>query len=236
VSRRLPGNPVVAVSGLAREARIAAGPGVRAIAVAGSARRLADALERELARGAAGVISFGIAGGLDEGIAAGTWIVARSVVAGDARWSCNREWGAALVARLPGAVFADIAGIDAPVLRAAAKRALHQATGAAAVDTESHVAAEAAARHGLPFAAFRVVADSARRGLPAVATTAVAHDGTIRHVAALGTIARNPVQIPAALRAAVDAARALRALSRGRRRLGAGLALANLDEPVLDLR
>ncbi len=54
--------PVVAVTGLAMEARIASGPGVRAIAGGGNARLLILALERELARGASAVISFGIAG------------------------------------------------------------------------------------------------------------------------------------------------------------------------------
>jgi hopanoid-associated phosphorylase len=226
---------VIAVTGLAREARIAAGPGVRAIAGGGDPQGLAASLERELARGGRGVISFGIAGGLTEHLVAGTWLVARAVIAQDACWPCDSGWASLLAARLPEAMTVDLAGADAPVTHPAAKRALHRATGAAAVDTESHVAAAIAARHGLPFAVFRVVADSARRALPQVASVAVARDGRIRRVAVMGSLARTPVQIPSVLRTAVDARRAFRSLSRGRRMLGLGLACPDFSELLLDV-
>jgi hopanoid-associated phosphorylase len=226
---------VVAVTGLLREARIAAGPGVRALAGGGDARRLADALEGEIARGARAVISFGIAGGLIEEIDGGAWVVARAIVTADARWPCDAAWTSALAERLPGAIAADLAGADAPVMEAAAKRALHRATGAAAVDTESHVAAAVAASHGLPFAAFRVVADSARQRLPPAAALALMPDGRISGGAVLGSLARAPGQFPALLRTAVDARRAFRALLRGRRLLGPGLAYPDLGELLLDV-
>jgi len=55
---------VVAATGLAREAQIAAGPGVLAVACGLDAGRLAVALEQAVADGAGAIISFGIAGGL----------------------------------------------------------------------------------------------------------------------------------------------------------------------------
>ena len=116
-----------------------------------------------------------------------------------------------------------------------AKRALRRATGAVAVDTESHVAAAIAAKHGMPFAAFRVVADSARRSLPPVASVALTQDGGVSHAAVLRSLARSPSQIPAVLRTAVDARRAFRALLRGRRRLGRGLAHPDLGDLLLDM-
>ena len=227
--------PIVAVTGLAIEARIAAGPGVRAIAGGGRAPALIAALERELARGAGGVISFGIAGGLADDIASGTWLVASAIVTPAQRWLCDQAWAQGLAARLPGVRMAELAGVDRIVGEPAAKRALHRATGAAAVDTESHIAAAMAAAHGLPFAAFRVVADSARRSLPRAATVALAHDGRIRGAAVLGSLARAPAQFPALLRTAIDARTALRALSRGRRRLGPGLAYPQLGDLLLDV-
>ena len=118
---------IVAVSGLASEARIAVGPGVRAIAAAGDPQRLAHLLEREVARGACGIMSFGIAGGLVENIEAGTWLIGRAVVAGEARWPCDAAWADMLAARLPGAIGADLAGVDAPVMRRGAKQALQRA-------------------------------------------------------------------------------------------------------------
>ena len=226
---------IVAVCGLASEARIAAGPGIRTIAAAGDPRRLAHLLEREVARGACGIISFGIAGGLVENIDAGTWLIGRAVVAGEARWPCDAAWADMLAARLPGAIGADLAGVDAPVMRRGAKQALQRATGAVAVDTESHVAAAIAAKRGLPFAAFRVVADSARRSLPPVASIALTQDGGVSHAAVLRSLARSPSQIPSVLRTAVDARKAFRALLRGRRRLGRGLAHPDLGDLLLDV-
>jgi adenosylhomocysteine nucleosidase len=227
--------PVVAVTGLVFEARVAAGPGVRVIAGGGSAEALAAALEGALAQGAGAVMSFGLAGGLAEDLACGTWVIARAIITPDKRWPCDAAWVRILAARLPGARRVDLAAVDSPVADPAAKRALHQASGAAAVDTESHIAAAIAAAHGLPFVAFRVVADSARRGLPPAALVAIAPGGRIRGGAVLGSLARTPAQIPSLLRTAIDTGTAVRALSRGRRLLGPGLGYADRDELLLDV-
>ena len=112
---------------------------------------------------------------------------------------------------------------------------MHRVTGAAAVDTESHIAAAMAADHGLPFAAFRVVADAAERNLPPAACEALRPDGKISGVAVLRSLARTPGQIPALARTAIDARIALRALSRGRRLLGLRLGYPDLGELLLDV-
>ena len=226
---------VVVVTGLATEARIAAGPGVRVVVAGARTAHLESRLAQEIARGARAVMSFGIAGGLDERLSCGAWLVARSVRTPSGHVRCHAEWTATLGDRLPGAHVVDLAGVDTPAWTAADKRALHRQTGASAVDTESHVAAALAARAGLPFAAFRVVADSAKRSLPAAASVALASDGTIRHARVLGSIVRSPAQLPSLVRTARDTAVALRELSRGRRRLGGSLACPDLDELVLDV-
>jgi len=226
---------VIAVTGLVKEASIAAGTSVRAISGGGNAQHLAAQLERELARGARAVISFGIAGGLADDLPSGTWLVARAIVTRGARWPCDAAWAKILAERLPGAITVELAGMDTPVMDPAAKRALHRATGAAAVDTESHIAAALARSHELPFAAFRVVADSARRRLPPAAAVALTPEGKIKRAAVLGSLARAPGQLPALLRIAVDARTAFRALSRGRRLLGPGLAYPDLGELLLDV-
>ena len=229
------GFPVVAVTGLAREARIAAGPYVCAIAGGSDPQALARALERDLAFGARAVISFGIAGGLAENLASGTWIIGRSVVSSDGHWACDTAWASAIEERLPGAVVADLAGVEMPLMDPAAKRRLRGITGAAAVDTESHIAAALAKSFGLPFAAFRVVADSARRRLPPVAAVALTPAGKISRRAVFNSVARNPAQFPALVRTAADARRAFHALSRGRRLLGPGLAYPYLGELPFDV-
>jgi adenosylhomocysteine nucleosidase len=220
--------PVIAVTGLAIEARIAAGAGVRALAGGGVAAQLAAALEREIARGACAVISFGIAGGLAPDVAPGAWIVARSVITATESWPCDPEWTRILAQRLPGAWMSDVAGVDEPVFDASRKRALNLDSGAAALDTESHVAARIAAAHGLPFAVFRVIADPAHRSLPAAAAGSLKADGTVSSGAVLRSLARTPGQLPLLLRTAVDARAAFRALSRGRRLLGPRLGYPDL--------
>jgi len=227
--------PVVAVTGLVAEARIAAGPGVRAIAGGGSKLSLLSGLERALAEGAGAVMSFGIAGGLADDLACGTWVIACAIVTPERRSVCDAAWVRSLAARLPGARVADLASVDRPLTDPAAKRALHQQCGAVAVDTESGIAAAIAAAHGVPFVAFRVVADSARRMLPPVALVALSPGGRIRGGAVLGSLTRTPGQIPSLLRTAIDTRTALRALSRGRRLLGRGLAYPDRREFLLDV-
>ena len=92
-----------------------------------------------------------------------------------------------------------------------------------------------AAAHGLPFAAFRVVADSVRQGLPPAASVALTSDGNINSGAVLGSLARAPAQLPSLLRTAIDARTAFRALLRGRRLLGPGLAYPDLGELLFDV-
>ena len=226
---------VVAVTGLAIEARIAADSGVRAVAGGGNARWLAAALESEIARGANAVISFGIAGGLAEDLVPGMWLIASAIVTPTSRWQCDTAWAGSLAKRLRGALITELMGVDEPVADPAAKRVLHRATGAAAVDTESHIAAEIAAAHGLAFAAFRVVADPARRRLPAAAAVALDPDGRINRAAILGSLARRPSQLPLLVRTAIDARTAFRALSRGRRLLGPCLGYPDLGELFVDV-
>jgi len=219
---------VIAVSGLAFEARIAAGPGVRTIAGGGDAFGLAVALERAFAQRAAAIISFGIAGGLSTAATPGTWLVADAVVTRTARWPVDAAWAAALALCLPGAVNGDLAGADAIISAPADKLALGAATGAFAVDTESHVVAAFAATHGVPFAVFRVIADPVSRALAPATFRGMRSDGTINQRAVLGSILRTPGQLPMLVRNAIDARTAYRALSRGRRLLGSGLGYPNL--------
>src|SRR5438132_1101965 len=108
---------VVAVTCLALEARIALGPGVSVIC--NHASQLVDTLDRAARRGASGIISFGIAGGLAPHLVAGDWVVGSSVRTDREHFPTDRGWARALVEALPGAVHADIIGADATVAPAA---------------------------------------------------------------------------------------------------------------------
>ena len=211
---------IVVATGLAFEARIAAGPGVRCVAGGMDAQRLEAGLERAIAQGAAAVMSFGIAGGLAPDVVAGTPIVARRVVAGDGDHACDERWVAALRKALPDARVGDVAAADAPLVDVAAKRALHARTHALAVDTESHLAARVARTHGLPFAVFRVVADPVMHPLPAAVSTALGANGRVDLVRVVRAFAARPADWLRLPQTAIDAGLAFGALLRGRRRLG----------------
>jgi len=151
--------PIIAVTCLSFEAQVAAGPGIDVLC--GTAQRYVDKLESAVEAGGSGIISIGIAGGLAPGLAPGDWVIASGVVADGVRIATNNSWSQRLLQALPSAVYADISGVDAPVVAQADKRALHESAGTVAVDMESHIAAKIAARYGVPFAACRVIIDPA---------------------------------------------------------------------------
>ena len=218
---------IIAVVGLAREARIAASPGVHPVVGGGERAALKTALERAVGQGARAIVSFGIAGGLDPSLAPGACIVGSAASVGAARWPTDPGWAAKLLAALPGAILAEVAGADHPVINANHKRLLRAAGGAAAVDMESHVAARIAAAHGLPFAIVRIVCDPAGRTLPPAALVGMRADGTSDAGAVLRALIDAPGQLPGLIRLALDARAAFAQLKRRRNALGPDFALAD---------
>jgi hopanoid-associated phosphorylase len=225
---------ILAATGLQRERRILAGPGIEAIAGGGDRARLESALDR-LAPQACGIISIGIAGGLAPGLPVGRWVVADAVMVDGERWPTEPSWTARLAARLPEAARGVVVGVDAMVAEPAQKAALHQATGAIAADMESHIAIRAARRHCLPFAAARVVSDSAHRTLPPAARVGMKVDGRMDLAAVLRSLVAQPGQLPALIITGLEAERGFRALLGGYRRLGAALAGPDLGKLPLDM-
>ena len=120
-----------------------------------------------------GVISFGVAGGLDPTLESGDVVIATDIVAGAERWLAGVEFSRSLLAdsNLSGrrVTHGSLVGVEKVIAGRAEKILLRDATGAAAVDMESHIAADYAARAGLPFAAVRVISDPATRALPELA-------------------------------------------------------------------
>lgn len=212
---------VVAVSSLAIEARVAQGPGVSVLC--SQSMELWAELEAAISRGATGIISFGIAGGLDPRLVAGDWVVASGVRCGDQVFGTDGEWAQALRAKLLNAVHAEIVGIDVLQANPADKARLRAQTAAAAVDMESHIAARVAAAHGIPFVACRTIIDAAQRRLPPAAAVGLRPDGTADVLAVMRSLWRQPRQFPDLIRTAFDAFVAERALRSGRQALGVGL-------------
>lgn len=226
---------VLAVCGLAVEARLASGPGVRTVAGGGDARSLALAIEREVAAGAVAIISYGVAGALIASLAPGALIVADAIISASERLPVDARWARALRDRLPDAITATLAGHDGIVGDPRHKSSLHRSSGASAVDMESHIAARIAAAHGLPFVALRAIADPLARLLPPAASVAMRPGGGIDLPAVLWSIARSPAQLPQLARIARDTQKALGALGRARRLLGDRLGYTDLDQLLVDV-
>lgn len=216
--------PILVVTGLNREAKIAAGPDLMVVAGGGATGALRSRLDAIPARTIAAVVSFGIAGALDPALRVGDMIVPDNVLASDVVWPCSPDLREAWLGQVE-ARSGDLVGVDAPVLDVSGKTALASATGAAAVDMESHVAADYAALHGVPFAALRVISDAADHALPAVAGRAMRPDGSVDVLGVLAGLARDPSQIGPLIATARDAGVALRTLRRVRGLLGPRLGL-----------
>lgn len=231
---RIDRRPVLIVTGLVQEARIAAGPGMAVVCSASDPQQLRALLTVFDPTTIRGVVSFGVAGGLDPSLKSGDVVVATEVVAGDARWlaglSLSEEQIASIALGRRRVVRGGLAGAEEVIAGQSSKAALRSETGALAVDMESHIAAAYAAEAGLPFAALRVISDPASRALPALARSAIKPNGEID----LGMILRGLVRNPRALRGLVstgiDFNRALKSLRgcRGFLLGGEGLVAADL--------
>jgi hypothetical protein len=182
--------------GLKREATLIARAGVSVVVGGGDAGRLERALEAQ-AGSATAIISSGVAGALDPALRVGDVVVDGDV-----------ELISALHSRTSGRVIGRDAMAPSPV----DKRALRDMSGAVAVDMESHVAERVARRHGLRFAAIRVISDTADEALPPAAQVGMRPDGGVALGAILASLARHPGQLPALIRTGRNAGVAFRVL------------------------
>ena len=225
--------PVLIVTGLVQEARIAAGPGMIVICSSSDPAQLRALLATLDPTSFRGVISFGVAGGLDPSLKSGDVVVATEVLAGDTRFlaglALNEEMIASAALKRRRVVRGGLAGVEQVIAATACKAALHSETGAAAVDMESHIAAAYAAEAGIPFAALRVISDPASRSLPALAKSAIKPNGDIDLRKVLRGLARNPTTLRALVSTGIDFNRALRSLRGCRGFLIGGDDLATVD-------
>lgn len=227
---------IVVVVGMEDERAIAAGDGVEVVVGSANARVLRERLASVDPSSIAAVYSFGVAGGLNPGLKPGDLLLSTRVVAqavdmqhsavGDS-WAADRNLLAALQAR---ALRSDMGAIREVVFLGsdfeardnphASNENLRDISGADIIDNESHIAAEFAHTHRLPFVAVRAVSDSVSRTLPPAALLALDADGSPDIGAIAKSLLLHPQQIPALIRTAREYYRALRALKAFRRNIG----------------
>jgi adenosylhomocysteine nucleosidase len=208
---------VIALVGLAFEARIAGGPGVLVVC---RGRETADLLGLAIGAGGRSMISFGVAGGLAPDLIPGDCVVASAIIDYPAVRPTDSLWSRKLAEMIPDARHGPIMGANAVVSDPADKCKLHAFTRAVAVDMESHLVARLADAHGLAFAAVRVIIDPAHRAVPPAALLAMAPGGSTDVSAMLREILTRPSQVSPLMRLAADAIAARAALVRLRRTLG----------------
>jgi adenosylhomocysteine nucleosidase len=227
-------NPTGVVAALAAEARTL-GPQTRRsdglvligdgllVAVNGIGTAAATLAARSLVEaGATALISWGMAGGLDPKLRAGTVCLPNEVISKDgASYFTTPHWrellraAAATAASLPvigGKLLTSAHIIDAVAGKACAFRE----TGAAAVDMESLAVAQVAAAHGLPFIAVRAIVDCAADELPG-SVLAASRAGQVQIRQLIRGLARSPFDVAALVRLARRyraATRSLRAVAR----------------------
>ena len=194
--------------GFAAEARVARLSGWRVGIGGGTTAGAAATARRLIDAGATGIVSFGLAGGLDPALPPGTLIVPQAVAADGRMWPTDPM----LSARLGGSTGHVCLGWDAPVSSPEEKRRLCEQTGAVAVDMESGAVAAVAAAAGVPFAVLRAICDPADRAIPPAALVALNAAGGLAAGRMAMSILARPGQVGALLKLARDAAMARRAL------------------------
>lgn len=219
---------ILIACGLQREAKIVEGAGIIPVIGGGDSAGLEQNLENhiELFPPVGLIISSGIAGALDPALVAGDVVIdmkplpfrSSAAVLSPGQDCGGTPEGEGLRAALPHAHFGLIIGQDHIAVTIAEKAAL-AATGALAVDMETHIAARVAARHGLPFMAIRTISDTAHEALPPAALVGMNPDGSMALGRVLVSLARRPGQLPALIRTGKSAEAAFKSLAEVHRTL-----------------
>jgi adenosylhomocysteine nucleosidase len=198
------------VVGLSAEAKLLRRFGVRVGIGGGFPAGAARAAEKLIADGAVALVSFGLAGGLNPELQPGAVLVPQSVIDDGDTYLCDPS----LVEWLGGSKAKFMMSAKQVAETKGDKTALFERTKAEAIDLESGAVARVAAAVKLPFAVLRAVADPAQRNLPPAALIALNGAGEIGLLSVLGSVFKNPAQIPALIALAQDAAKARGALIR----------------------
>ena len=167
--------------------------------------------------GAEALLSFGLAGGLQPGLPAGTMLIPSTVITPTETHGCDPG----LVAFLGGETSHALLAGENIVATIADKTRLYQLYQASAIDLESGAVADIAVRNALPFAVLRAIADPAERTLPPAALVALKADGRLDLRRLMGSILSQPGQIPGLMKVGQDAKAARRSLLERLKMIGA---------------
>jgi adenosylhomocysteine nucleosidase len=194
------------------------------LAVSGIGRDAAEAAARALLdAGVAALMTFGMAGGLDPALKAGSVVLPCELISADGtRFIASPSWRERVAATVSplravsaGNLLTSARAIDTPLGKSAAFRD----TGAAAVDMESAAVAAIASRHNLPFIAVRVIVDTAADTLPRAVVNA-SRSGKVQ----IGRLIAGLILAPGDIAGLIRLAQRYRIAMRSLRAIGAHLA------------
>ncbi|MEM7249841.1 MAG: hypothetical protein AAF493_00365 [Pseudomonadota bacterium] len=174
----------------------------------------AESAKRLVGDGVKVLMSFGLAGGLDPALGAGTIVVPRAVVYRSHTYRMEPKRHGACCARLTRAPITDhLLTVAEPLTSASAKATGRVAPELCAVDMETGALAQVATDAGCAWLAVRAICDDAATSFPRwLAAHLQAHAQPPGALAALRGIARRPSDLPSTLRLAGADASARRAL------------------------
>ncbi len=172
------------------------------VACSGAVEALAfERAEKLVREGAKALVSFGVAGALAPDLGSHSIIVASHVAGKDGqKWPCETELASRLRNAANDALDGGVYGSTVLVPTPEEKKMLHIKTACLIVDMESHVVAEVATKHNLPFAVLRGVSDSVDDSFPDAALNGINPDGTNNMNAVYKSLLRNPLQLPALMK------------------------------------
>lgn len=175
-------------------------------------QKAVDLAQELVAQDVSGLVSFGVAGGLDPSLKPGDLVLPQSILKeAEAPIETHNEWLSSLLQDENPASTGPLISSPVPVTTVEAKAALARNHGAIAVDMESYAIAEVALRADVPFIAIRVIVDGADMAIPEIALA-----GT--PFAVMKKAVKKPGDIPALLRLGSHMNKATKTLSSVARR------------------
>lgn len=200
--------------------------------------RASEAAEALVRSGCRGLVSIGLAGGLDPALRCGDVLVPRRLMlAGGVSVRASDSWRDSLLDALAVHVHVcdgDLVTVSRAVATARGKAQLAKRTGAAAVDMEAAAVARVGARHGCAVLALKVIVDIRDHSLPEGLERALDEYGGVR----AGALGRALLGSPGLLTALPGLARACRiaesVLYALAARIGPGLRLSEAVSPGSD--
>ncbi len=154
-------------------------------------------------QGAEALVSWGVAGGLNEGLHSGDIIIADKIISNDNEYPCSAHWQEQCLIHLSSdsyrivssSIYSDEIICSSP----RDKVKLHQQSGADAVDMESAAIAGLAKEMELDFIAIRTICDEAIAAIPAAVIKHTDHLGKPKPISFVLSCIFNPAQIPSLL-------------------------------------